>query len=73
MNDDQLVAKHTAFKNMDELLGAKGGYYPTLRTQSANDDHPQLQPSEREELGRLADAYDAYQHARGDSRRAHRS
>ena len=64
MNDDQLTAKHTAFSTMQDLLEAKGGYFPTLHTQSADTD--------REELGRLADAYDAYQHARGDSRRAMR-
>ena len=65
MNDDQLTAKHTAFSTMQELLEAKGGYFPSLRTQSARTD--------REELGQLADAYDAYQHARGDARRAFRS
>lgn len=65
MNDDQLTAKHTAFSTMQDLLEAKGGYFPSLRAQSADTD--------REELGLLADAYDAYQAARGDSRRAHRS
>ncbi len=65
MNDDQLTAKHTAFTSMQELLEAKGGYYPSLRTQSAIID--------RDELCVLANAYDTYQQARGDSRRACRS
>lgn len=66
MNDDQLTAKHTAFATMQDLLEAKGGYFPSLRCESARG-------PEAEELCRLANAYDAYQHARGDSRRAHRS
>lgn len=65
MNDDKLTAKHTAFSTMQKMLNAKGGYRPTLRTQSA--------ATGRDELGLLADAYDAYQAARGDSRRAYRS
>lgn len=65
LHDDQLTAKHTAFATMQEMLTAKGGYRPSLRTQSAHAD--------REELMQLADAYDAYQSARGSSRRACRS
>ena len=65
MDDDQLTAKHTAFTTMQDLLEAKGGYFPSIRTLSAKTD--------RIELGRLADAYDAYQETRGDSRRAYRS
>jgi hypothetical protein len=67
LNDDELTAKHTAFATMHDLLVARGGYVPTLRTQSARN------ATERAELGRLADAYDAYQVARGSRRRAHRS
>lgn len=66
LNDDQLTTKHTAFKSMQDLLEAKGGYFPCLRTQSGA-------TRDLEELGRLADAYDAYQHARRDSRRAYRT
>jgi len=67
ISDDQLAAKHTAFRSMDDLLNAKGGFYPSLRIQSSK------KAQDREELGRLADAYDAYQAARGDARRALRS
>jgi len=67
INDDQLTAKYTAFRTMQEMLNAKGGYSPSLRTQSA------ATYQERIELGLLADAYDAYQGARGDPRRATRS
>lgn len=65
MNDDQLAEKHTAFPNMQALLEAPA-YFPSLRCYS--DDMEQ----ERIELGQLADAYDAYQYTRGDSRRAFR-
>ncbi len=59
LNDDLLVRKITAFKSMDDLLNAKGGYRPSLTKKD-------------EETQRLADSYDAYQEARGDSRRAFR-
>ncbi len=65
MNIDQLVAKHTAFSTMQDMLDAQGGYRPSLRTNTA--------PTWRSEIGRIADAYDAAQTVRGDSRRAHRS
>jgi hypothetical protein len=64
MNDDAATRKHTAFGSMEEMLNAGNCYRPTFATYSA----PNL--AERIELGRLADAYDAYQHARGDKRRA---
>lgn len=67
LSDDQLAAKHTAFQDMEELLNAKGGFFPSLRTLSARTHR------ERRELSRLADSYDAYQEARGDARRALRS
>lgn len=66
MSDDQLASKHTAFSSMEALLTAKGGYFPSLRTLTAKTSE------ERLELGQLADAYDAYQYARSDSRRAFR-
>jgi len=67
ISDDDLVRKYTAFESMDALLNAPGGYFPSLHTQSAKSFR------ERGELGRLADAYDAHQEARGDERRAFRS
>ena len=65
ISDDALTAKYTAFKSIQEMLDAKGGYFPSLRTESAH--------TGRTEIARLADAYDAYQSARGDPRRAYRS
>ena len=67
MNDDELTAKHTASRTMQEMLDAKGGYFPSLRTASSRT------RIDRQELTRLANAYDAYQAARGDARRAYRS
>lgn len=66
MNDDELTAKYTAFASMQELLTAKGGYRPSLRCESASG-------TRGRDLTQLANAYDAYQAARGDSRRAFRS
>ena len=62
-----LTRKHTAFLSFADLLDALGGFYPSLRTQSADRD------DDRRELTELADAYDAAQAVRGDHRRALRS
>jgi len=59
-SDDELAVAYTAFESMDALLNANGGYFPSLNTSACDS------------IGRLADAYDAYQHARNDPRRAHR-
>ncbi len=68
---DLLAATHTAFRSFDGaatgLLNAKGDYSPSLRTRSAHSEE------HRRELTELADAYDAIQQKRGDSRRACRS
>lgn len=64
---DVLVRKHSAFKSLEDLTTAAGGYFPSIRCKS-------LEPlRERAELLRLADAYDAAQAARNDPRRAYRS
>ncbi len=56
---DALTAKHTAFKTFPEMANAAGGYFPTLYTF-------------RREGKIIADAYDKFQAARGDRRRASR-
>lgn len=63
---DSLTAGYTGFDTFHEMIDAEGGYFPTLRCESAR------QESDRTELTELANAYDAHQEARGDSRRAHR-
>lgn len=55
---DELVYRHTAFGSFEELLTARE-YTPSLNVAV-----PAIQ--------KLADAYDAEQAQRGDSRRAHR-
>ena len=64
MND--LVKKHTAFESMNQMINAKGGYRPSLRTQSTNG-------QEQKELIIIAECYNAIQEAKGDSRRAFES
>lgn len=56
---DKLVAKHTAFNDLWDLLHTGGSYRPTLDTSN-------------NERRLIADAYDATQAALGDSRRAYR-
>lgn len=56
---DELASRRTAFRDFDELLNAKGNFYPSLRT-----DLP--------ECKELADLYDEAQQKRNDPRRAHR-
>jgi hypothetical protein len=56
---DALVKKHTAFATMQEMMDAKGGYFPSLYTF-------------RRECKIIADEYDRRQAARGDNRRAYR-
>lgn len=57
---EQLATSLTVSTSFEALCNAQGGYRPTLR--------PDLGPEDAE----LADAYDAYQAARGDVRRAFR-
>jgi hypothetical protein len=64
---DALTLCHTAFRTFQDLLDAKGGYTPSLRTGSTNN------AEHRRELAEIADAYDAAQQRRGDARRACRS
>jgi hypothetical protein len=59
MNLDTLTANNSVFATFAELLDAKGGYRPTIHLDSAD-------------KRALADAYDAEQAARGDTRRAYR-
>ena len=59
-SEDQLVRKYTGFEDMEELLNAKGGYYPSFQVDNS-------------EIDQLANIYDAYQYARGDTRRALRT
>ncbi len=56
---DLLVATHTAFKSMQEMLGAHPGYRPSLDMREPV-------------MARLADLYDTAQAERGDARRAYR-
>jgi epoxyqueuosine reductase QueG len=63
---DKLVRKHTAFKSLTSMLIAEGGYRPTLYTNAAKTD------SDRNELTRIANAYDMNQVMADDPRRAHR-
>lgn len=56
---DAIVQKHTAFASMDEMLNAKGGYFPTIYVKDA-------------QKKQMADEYDRLQYLRGDSRRAYR-
>jgi len=56
---DTLAARHTAFENLEDLLNALGGFYPSLDVS-------------KPEVLELADLYDAAQAASGDPRRAHR-
>ncbi len=64
---DAITLYHTAFRSFRELLDAAGDYRPTLRTESAYQEH------DRRELTELADAYDSAQAGRRDRRRAVRS
>jgi hypothetical protein len=75
---DRLTRRHTAFDGFEALINARGGYRPSIRTESAG--ACTLQGGEqitsrqrRQELLRLADIYDNAQQARGDNRRAFRS
>ena len=62
---DKVAAKHSVFPNMEALLNAPGGYWPTIRTHATTG-------LRRAELTFLADAYDYFMLCRGDSRRAYR-
>jgi hypothetical protein len=64
---DLLTQQYTAFRSFAAMLDAVGGFFPSLRTVSSSP------AAECRELTELADAYDAEQAARGDSRRAFRS
>lgn len=66
---DQLLRKHTAFKDTESLLSAAGGYRPSICVGSAGANEPVL---EREERTRIADLYDKFMEMRGDDRRAFR-
>lgn len=56
---DLLVAVHTAFKSMQDMLQAHAGYRPSLDMREPV-------------MVRIADVYDALQAERGDARRAYR-
>lgn len=58
---DGLTKKHTVFASFDALVHAEPSYSPTLATAVVP------------ELHDLADGYDKYQDARGDTRRAFRT
>lgn len=57
---DRVVAGHTGFKSMAELIHAPDGYFPTIRI----DLYPHLEV--------VADAYDLCMECLNDSRRAYR-
>lgn len=60
---DHLAATHTAFESFDDLIFAKGYYFPSLQT---------IGTGVENERAELADLYDQAQEARGDRRRAFR-
>jgi len=63
-----IVFRFTAFSSFEAMVNAEGGYRPTIRCY----DERVFSAAERAELVELADAYDAFQAARGDERRAYR-
>lgn len=65
---DQIVRNCSAFDSFQALVDAAGGYRPTIRCY----DELCHNAAERHDLVILADAYDAFQAARGDERRAYR-
>ena len=64
---DELVALHSGFNTLKEMVEAHPSYRPTLATTRGRN------MIECAELTAIADAYDAAQVARGDQRRAHRN
>ena len=68
-NLDKLTKKITAFDSFQDLLDAKGGYYPSLRCSPI---HGRRIDSTHLNCRNLADAYDKAQAERGDGRRAYR-
>lgn len=67
---EEIVRKYTPCKSLAELCTQPGGYRPTIRcTRAVN---RKAKPQELTDLSLLADAYDAAQQVRGDSRRAFR-
>ena len=61
---NELVRKHTAFASFEAMIHSAPHYRPTLRTGGRS--------KMAKEMAQIADAYDAAQAARGDSRRAYR-
>ena len=55
---NKLIRKHTGFANFDALVNARGNYVPTIRL----DAQPEMRP--------IAEAYDEYQAAAGNLKRA---
>lgn len=64
-SESKLTRKHTAFGSFEEMLTAEGGYRPSFYIRGRD-------PADALEIEQLADAYDAEQVSRGDSRRAYR-
>jgi len=64
---DKICQRHTAFASFEHLVDASRRYHPTIRYGAIG-----LSDKEREDLRLLADAYDLFQAARGDDRRAYR-
>ena len=72
MNPDnlpQLIRKHTAFKDMDEMLNAID-YRPTLKT-NCHGVKKQAERNDCSERWLIAHEYDRLQAERGDDRRAY--
>lgn len=55
---NKLIRKYTGFKSFDDLVNARGNYVPTIRL----DANPEMRP--------IAEAYDEYQAAAGNLKRA---
>ena len=70
---DEICARWTVFKSVEELANQLGGYRPSIRCESGFSRKRKENAQECHELTALANAYDAYQIARGDKRRAYRS
>lgn len=70
---DQLTQEWTAFKNLEDMCN-QICYRPSIRAISGFKGTRKCSNRQsRAELTVLADAYDEYQAARGDDRRAYRS
>lgn len=69
---DEQTRSISAFASFNDLLEAKGDYRPSIGCKSGSGSTRDLSFSELMALQRFANAYDAAQKSRGDSRRVYR-